>query len=419
MHLAVRILSFFTIALILIFIFVFFTDLIQFVIRPSSFNPAFLSQVIDLNPRIFPPALLSSFPVPFTQHEIDELHNNSFVLVMPPGPARRTIIATAATHHYIPFLHNLHCSVRRTTGLPLLLLALDPVIANYARLYSIPVVTIPPHDVDHDSPNIAQPLPFRYGTQPFARVSKHKLAAVRHVMASGFDIIFSDVDIVWCASVPTQLQNFLRALRLNGHGDTDILMQNGMVSPDDPLIEANTGFYYAKATRNVLRLFDSLVEVSRRPDMHSMDDQMLFNDVVCRSWAAISNGASLRVGLPLSQQRVETDASEKATTPVWVKTALLQPPVLKCFWDDAAVKVVLLPLSAFPNGARVPDGRPVDDTLPPGVVGRLCTRRQIALWHVNYCVGEEKEVRLRRQGVWTAMPNGTCPDMPYKATMSV
>lgn len=305
----------------------------------------------------------------------------------PVGDAngRRAVIVTVASHDVSHFVLNLRCFVRQTSKKDIVLFSLDSNMTSIAKREGIETIGWHPIKPNCKFSSVEQKLsndsnPHLYGSQAFSSITLSKLDIVRQILSTGLDVILSDVDIVWCKDVPGQFKQLL-----NKHPAIDIFMQSdtrhdGIIGP------LNTGFYYVKSSPNVMKLFDGLIKESNHRHSLSGDDQGLFWGYAC------SRGRNRKKGYGVTNMNEGKNGSH---------------PLFLCQWNDGSVKIMFLPVSEYPNGSSDPEGR-VYKEVPEGYYREVCKRKQISIWHVNYCKGDVKERRLKEQNVWISRNNGTC-----------
>lgn len=290
------------------------------------------------------------------------------------GPASRSVvIITASTKHYKAHIRNLHCSVRAATEghLPVVF-ALDSDMAKFSRREGIPTI-----DARYGQHTEEQPRPYKFNSRPFNDVSKLKLRAVYDALLSGVDVLFSDVDVVWCDNAARTLVQ-----RLFAHPWAHVLIQNGRSLNLQWPVEPNTGFFYVRRTVETLRMFEFLVRKSTDPALLTLCDQFLFKRLVCDE----------RTGEGVA---INNTKSGRATH--------------GCLWRRK-VGVDFLPLETYPNG-HWPLGVPFNN-LKPGQLRQACQNRQIAVFHNNFCDAADKVKRMDRQGLWSVRrSSGQCQRM--------
>lgn len=311
---------------------------------------------------------------------------------------RKTVIATVASYDIRNMVYNLICFVEQSTeGATPVLFSLDIELTLYASKHNIPSIAF------HSSAQVKsanetysklkhETIPQRknldgepafWGTQEFSGISNNKLVIVYHLLKLGYDVLLTDVDVVWCRDM---LPIFARYV--NDYPDFDIFMQSNRAA-ENGTGQLNTGFYYAKATEGVVSLFESLASKSPEAILKGQDDQTFFWGHTCRAG------------------HVPTDQSF---------TGVIRYEVGRggwktiCQWNGKKVVLLFLPLADFPNGAvRFRKYNRLDAIeYSRGISREMCRRKEVAIWHVNYVQAHMKKAVLNRNGLWISRANGTC-----------
>lgn len=283
---------------------------------------------------------------------------------------RPTVIISVASHHVHGFVHNLHCFASQRTDKKIVLLALDKNISQIATKQGIPNILwnkdTPSESKINGYNETGQPLLF--GSSGFNKLTMSKFEVVRQVLRLGLDVIFTDVDIIWCNDIPKRLAQLAVE---NPHFDS--LMQSNFRAVDRKG-DFNTGFYYMQSNPRTIQLYDIFCE--KYLDDPKRDDQRMFWRFACHRgmWSDDGNGFSRTI-------------REDGTTRY------------QCEWGNSSVRIMLLPLREFPNGASDPDGRALGD-IPRGYYRQMCRNRNVSIWHVNFLKGFRKEHVLREQDAW-------------------
>lgn len=269
--------------------------------------------------------------------------------------SRRVVLITAASHTAFPYVLNLRCTLRNNTGLELMLFALDDATADLASKSKVPFIRLAEGVEDKTKPRPTSGNMHNYASQGFNYISKMKFIAVRNTLLAGFDVLFSDVDVVFCGDVPGVLA---KELELNSPAP-DILMQsNGF--ENGKKAHMNTGFYYVQSNRGTLDLFRGVIEYGSQEKYRDRNDQLVFDDFVC---AADRGNGQFSVGKVGNQERGY------------------------CRWNKVSVRA--LDLYHFEHGGRVVHG-----------VGKKCRSKSILTWHNNFSLASEKKSRFIGQKLW-------------------
>lgn len=301
------------------------------------------------------PGYHSSFSERLSFRDLKTLRSIS--TAMPSNTNRRLVIITAISRSAFSYFLNLRCTVKNSTGLDIAIFALDMEVASLAADLRVPVI-IPTYQSQGDTPESQDMKTMhQYASAEFNRITKMKFRAVKDTLLAGFDVLFSDVDVVFCNNVVEILEEELAAQSPM----PDLLMQsNGF--ENGARAHMNTGFYYVRSSSATIELFDGLEQYGDEEKNRGRNDQYVFDDYVC------------------------------ATNKGWGRfqvTKVGGKPLGACWWNEK-VFVRALSLSSFIHGG-IGAGGPV---------GLQCKNRKIAIWHNNYNQASEKKGRLSDQGLW-------------------
>lgn len=311
------------------------------------------------------------------------LRRNAFSIA-----GRSVVIITAASQDVAKFISNLKCFTDQTTQKPVTLFSLDSNMSTYAKEREISTIEWYSTSLKLENEALAKKpipgkdrvIPHLFGSQRFSSITLTKLDIVRQVLRMGLDVIFTDVDIVWCRNIADEFAHYIAKYPLY-----DSFMQSNTQNASQ-IGQLNTGFYYMKSTPKTLILYDGLVEQSSNWYNRSGDDQTLF-------WGYVCSGGRKRA------MNGVIELSENMTN--------VKEPQFLCQWNDSSVQILFLPTSQFPNGALDPEGRNLGK-VPMKYYRGACQQKKVAIWHINYCRGDAKEMRLRQQDVWLSNENNTC-----------
>lgn len=233
-----------------------------------------------------------------------------------------------------------------------------------------------------------------FGTRGFNLLSKRKLYAVYHILKTGSDVLFTDADIVWCADVVDELSRMMYGERdIDGFGQRPargLLMQTAW-----PRSILNSGFYYARASDKVVRLFEAFLAYGGDAE----NDQAIVNRVLCQS-----NGSGEVV---YGQEPVVHTAAPTRRMPVG------------CRWQGG-VAAGMLEARRFPTGGELMEGGDKLFHLPRRELMAMCDRREVALLHNNCILSGKKKARFVVKGIWYVdEQEGGCLQEPAAATREV
>lgn len=308
---------------------------------------------------------------------------------------RRAIIATVASYDIREMVRNLACFVSQTSqeSKPIVF-ALDSALSKYLRKYKIPSIGFHA-SVQVKSANETKTamrtstqgrqrpsrdgVPAFWGTQKFSGISNNKLVVAYHLLRTGYDVLLTDVDVMWCRDMISTFTTFLHE-----YPKYDMFMQSNRPR-ENSTGQLNTGFYYAKSTSGVISLFESLSKHSPGAILRGQDDQTFFWGFMCRAGHPPTDGSKTGV---LKYENGETS----------------------CQWNDGKVLLFFLPLMEFPNGAvrfNKEDGSRWS-VHPAGFYRDKCKKQEVVMWHVNYVSASMKRHMMMTQDVWISRENGTC-----------
>jgi hypothetical protein len=179
--------------------------------------------------------------------------------------ASGTVILTGLMGNYGAFLMNFVCQARKLNVSNVLVAAFDEEAYRFAFLQGLPVFFF-------DNAALLNSTNCHYGTPCFRSVTKSKSRAVLKVLELGYNVLFSDVDIVWFENPLPELQ----ALGAAG----DLLVQSNEPNytyPANGYRRINSGFYYASANEasTAFRL------ITEHTASTMLSEQPSFYEVLC------------------------------------------------------------------------------------------------------------------------------------------
>ena len=183
--------------------------------------------------------------------------------------ASKTVVLTGLLGNYGSFLMNFVCQARKLGVSNVLVAAFDDQMYEFAFLHGIPVFKF---DSKLLQASVNSTSCF-YGTTCFRSVTKSKSRATLAVLKLGYNVLFSDVDIVWFENPLPHLQ----ALGANG----DLLVQSNEPNatlPANGKRRINSGFYYATSSDAAIAAFSNITEHSAKT---KLSEQPSFYDVLC------------------------------------------------------------------------------------------------------------------------------------------
>lgn len=178
------------------------------------------------------------------------------------------IILTAVNYLYRTALMNWVCNLRRLKITNFVVAALDQKIYAFALSHGIAAY----YEINVDGETLKSNAEEggEYGSPQFKRITKLKTQVVLRVLKMGYDVLWSDCDIIWFTDPAT----FVRAIH------ADLVVQSN--APDEENANGkgriNSGFYLARSNSRVI---DGLEAVVRHGLQSNRSEQPCFNDVFC------------------------------------------------------------------------------------------------------------------------------------------
>ncbi len=196
-----------------------------------------------------------------------------------------------------------------------------------------------------------------FGTTSFLETSRRKSLLVLHVLRLGYDVLFSDVDVIWVRNPVRAMTKF----------PSDIVLQSDTRgdSAQPHNYNLNSGLYYARSNRRTVRAFRAIIKYSRAI---RRSEQKAFNYVLCGAFKGDHGGPGMKLGHS------------------------------NCVYRRARTTVHVLPPDQFPNGS--------DEALWKSSIkaGKISQQHVIAM-HANYVRGAgAKKSRIRDVGFWKYDP---------------
>jgi beta-arabinofuranosyltransferase len=176
-----------------------------------------------------------------------------------------TLVVTALTFGYRTLAMNWVCNLRELGISNFIIAAFDVELYKFGFVRGLPTYyesSVFEHTpILHDAP---------YGTDSFKQITKAKSKVVLRFLTMGYNVLWSDCDIVF-------FRNPLHALwTLNA----DLAIQSN--APDEERANArrrlNSGFYLATKSPAVIAAFESIITYAHRS---SMSEQPCFYDILC------------------------------------------------------------------------------------------------------------------------------------------
>jgi len=271
-----------------------------------------------------------------------------------PSPSfSRFVIVTMGTYAYRDYITSMACSFIRnsnngTSPFQILLLSLD------LRLHNFPM---PPnvHSVyfDETARNYTGKEPVaKYNAPEFDLVTRQKLAAIRSVLTAGFDVLYTDGDVVWCDPSRAVMDIVSQA----HPSRAPIVAQTAHV--DGQVM--NTGLLYAVSCPNSLSFFHSAEMLPSEEG----NDQDAANALACEA--------------KFGGQQLDND---------------------HCRWKNRTNIRALQPKDRYILGATKIEGIEMRK-LRAKKVGHLCNSKVIGLMHYSFYHYNEKRRGMEDAGLW-------------------
>jgi len=120
-------------------------------------------------------------------------------LSSPSSSPNRFVLMTAGTYSYRDYITNMACSFQRHTNngtynFQILLLSLDLRLHNFPMPSNVHSIYLKLKSKELSGKEPAA----HFGQRGFDTVTRQKFAAVRAVLSAGFDLLYTDGDVVWC-----------------------------------------------------------------------------------------------------------------------------------------------------------------------------------------------------------------------------
>lgn len=302
--------------------------------------------------------------------EKETIQENSFEIL-----GRRTVVITVATLQVQDYVKTLNCFVKMSSGVRPIVFSLDLNLSKILKEKNVPSIELHHFIGLFSHEDMKENSTALFGTELFSIITHSKIWITFLLTQQGYDVIMTDLDVIWCKDM---LKVF--AELATKFPRIDIFMQSNQ-RKKHLKAQLNTGFYYAKSSKDVVELYELLVRAIPSAIEKGQDDQGLFWDLICCP--------------PLKQPFCPQVKWHKYQN---------KELSLECHWNSiekykAAVKIQYLSLRDFPNGHADGFSRELNE-LPHGFYHKQCITQNITIWHVNFCTGKKKRRIMQRQGVF-------------------
>lgn len=178
-----------------------------------------------------------------------------------------TIVLTALNYGYSHMMMSWVCNLRHLNITNFIVAALDEELYKWAVVRGLPVYLETSITEGISSSMISEAT---YGTDNFKQLTKMKSRVVLRILQLGYNVVWSDCDIVWFKNPLPHLM---------GH-DADLVIQTN--APDDEPANGkrriNSGFYLARSNEQLIQAIDDVVKFAAKS---KMSEQPCFYDVLC------------------------------------------------------------------------------------------------------------------------------------------
>lgn len=194
---------------------------------------------------------------------------------------KKTLIYTVANMGNYDMLQNWMESMSRTKHTTYFILTFDVELFEALKAKGITAVAmVPLHWLSENGKTVSGKAQ-NWDTPGYFRLTKSKNNIARKILGHGINILYSDVDTVWTSTEVLTYVNFYMEQRR--WLDAAFALDHPFPAPENRDPSVNTGFYYARATRRVMNLFDEAIkQQDRKVNTHDQDSMYL---------AIMSNGA--------------------------------------------------------------------------------------------------------------------------------
>eukprot|EP00271_Cylindrocystis_brebissonii_P015889 TRINITY_DN3894_c0_g1_i1.p1 TRINITY_DN3894_c0_g1~~TRINITY_DN3894_c0_g1_i1.p1 ORF type:complete len:761 (-),score=55.48 TRINITY_DN3894_c0_g1_i1:693-2975(-) len=193
--------------------------------------------------------------------------------LLPKIAVKKIVVVTGCSFAYRHLLVNFLCTLRSRLGAyKVLVAAFDEDMYKYAFTQGLAVfLAVPP------SPRVSPPgIECSHDASLcFAQLTRVKTRVVLRILEAGYNVLWSDPDVVWFANPLPHLASF--------PSDTVLVQSNepDMSLPANGVHRANTGFYFAPSSAGVIAAFKEVVRQQDSAKSPRQPDQVAFYSVFC------------------------------------------------------------------------------------------------------------------------------------------
>lgn len=185
-----------------------------------------------------------------------------------------TIILTAASFGFRDILMNWICNMRRLKITNFAVAALDADIYRFAFVRGLPIYLDDGMDANsREGLNSSAAVLLRettYGSPEFFQLASLKSRIIIDVLKMGYDVVWSDTDVIWFRNPIAHLQTFGADLAVQSDAGDD-------EAANTPRRLSNA-FYLVRANSRTIRVFE---EIFSHASSSRVSEQVCFSDVLC------------------------------------------------------------------------------------------------------------------------------------------
>ncbi|GJQ12037.1 hypothetical protein GpartN1_g3828.t1 [Galdieria partita] len=180
-----------------------------------------------------------------------------------------SVILVAMNYGYRSFLMNFVCNLRQLGLFPgnLIVAALDEDMYRFAFTRGLPVYF---ENTVYSKEDAASVVAASYGSDSFKKLTKMKSRVVLRILKLGYDVIWTDCDIVWFRNPIPYLQS----------QNADLIIQSNAPDNENPneRRRINSGFYLARSNPHTIEAFEDVIQFAAKS---RMTEQPCFYDLWC------------------------------------------------------------------------------------------------------------------------------------------
>jgi hypothetical protein len=219
-------------------------------------------------PVVWKPTEKEKNPTPGLPHTMEDL--------LSQVAKEKTIILTAASFEYRDMVMSFVCNLRSLGVNHFLIGAFDEHMYKYLYLRGVPVFYDDAAAEMQNSQVLSKPDDCRYGSACFRKLTKLKSRTVLKILKLGYNVLWSDADIVWFADHTNQLLDMAHKSSKLG-----LLIQSNepdIAKPANGIRRINSGYYLAMSSKETIRWFQKIIDTAAKT---SLSEQPSFYDVLC------------------------------------------------------------------------------------------------------------------------------------------